>query len=277
MCLIIKEISFYERRIMKQTLTIISLMVLFSLSLFGQGLYWESTAHLTVMGNDREINSKFYAMPKMFKSVDGEQHEAIIRLDKGVILNINHEDKTYTEMTFDELNSMMKKGSEKLDKSMAELKDRLKDMPEEQRKMVEQMMSKNPVMGGGSDEKYTVKNAGKTEKINGYNCSKYIVSQGDKDVLTVWATKDVKGPESLKKDLQDFRERLASTMPRIGSAMAEGMKNVDGFPIRVESANYKSVVTKIEHKSTPSSSFEAPKGYKKTKPASLDDMDEGKE
>jgi hypothetical protein len=228
------------------------------------------------MGNEREISSKFYAMPKMFRSVDGEQHEAIIRLDKGIILNINHADSTYTEMTFEELDAMMKKGNAKMDESMAELKDKMKDMPEDQRKMVEQMMGKNPAMGG-SAEKYTSKNTGETEKISGFNCTKYVVSQGDKEVLTVWATKEVKGMEGLKKDMQAFRDRLASSMPKIGSAMAEGMKNVDGFPIRVESANYKSTVTKVQKQSTPASAFEAPKSYKKVKLESMDEKDEGKE
>jgi hypothetical protein len=261
---------------MKHLIIIAALTIVFALTVSSQGLYWESTGHISVMGNDREINSTFFAMPKMFKSVDGKEHESILRLDKGVILEVNNTDKTYTQMTFEELDAMMKKGTAKMDESMAELKEKMKDMPEEQRKMVEQMMGKTQATGS-SEGKYTVKNTGVKEKISGYSCTKYIISQGDREVLTLWASKDVKGVDALKKDMQEFRDRMAAMMPKIGSAMAEGMKNVEGFPIRVESANYKSTVTKIEQRTTPANAFEPPKGYKKTKLESFDDKVEEKD
>ncbi|MFI5252747.1 MAG: DUF4412 domain-containing protein [Bacteroidota bacterium] len=248
------------------------LTIAFTLSMFCQGLYWESNGHVTMMGNEKTINTKFYAMPKMFKSVEGDDHESIIRLDKNLLYDINHKDSTYKEMTFEEMDTLMKKGNARMEKSMSELQDKLKDMPEEQRKMVEQMMSKRAAMGD-SKEKYDVKNTGETETISGFSCSKYIISQGDKEVLTLWATKDVKGVDSLKADLGEFRDRMARMMPRIGSAMAEGMKGVDGFPIQVESSNYKSTVTKVEQRSTPESSFLPPKDYKKLKNESMDEKD----
>ena len=263
---------------MKNTLVVLTLSFVLSLSLFGQGMYWESTVHRSFGGSDKDMTSKFYAMPKMFRSEDGDQHTAIIRLDKGVIININNDDSTYTEMTFDELESQMKKTGTKMDDAMAKLQDKLKDMPEDRRKMVEDMMKKNPAFGGGDNAKYETKKTDETQTISGYACTKYVISQGDKEVMTVWASKDVKVNEALRTDMQEFRSRMAAMIPRIGSAMFEGMKTVDGFPVQMESPNYKSTVTKVISKDTPSAQFEAPANYKKTKPAFMgDDKEEKKD
>ena len=48
------------------------------------------------------------------------------------------------------------------------------------------------------------------------------------------------------------------------------MGGIDGFPIQIETkGGRKSLVTKIEERSTGASEFEAPAGYKKTDPPTM--------
>jgi len=233
------------------------------LSVGAQGLYWESTT--TAMGMQQ--TSQTYYLPKMFKSVGaGMAGNAVMvfRLDKSLMYEIHPTEKTYSEITFAELEAAMKGMTGQLDEKMAEMKKQMEGLPPEQRKMMEQMMgSKMPGMAGaqGSME---VTNTGQSQRVGGYTCSKFVIKQGANEVATVWATREVSGFESMRNDFSEFSKRLA--INNIASAMAEAMKKVDGFPIQTEtSQGMKQVVTKVEKRSIAASEFEVPAGYTKVK------------
>jgi hypothetical protein len=88
-------------------LTGLCLTLLLAGSVFSQGLYWESTTSGGPMG-DKENVSQNYAIQKMFKLVNPLM-TMIFRMDKEAIYTINPEEKTYTEMTFAQMESMAKK------------------------------------------------------------------------------------------------------------------------------------------------------------------------
>jgi len=249
--------------------------VLFSLavSAFGQGLYWESKRSSSLMGDTSETVKYSYAAKK-FKVVNGENGNAtIVRLDKEVMIMLNPEEKTYWEMTFADMEKAAKKAGAEMDEKMAELQEKLKDMPEEQRKMVEQMMG-GKMPGAKKEAKLEVVKSADTKKISGYACTKYVVNQDGKELLTVWVTKDVKGFEAIRKEIDEFRDRMTAMNPVMWKGVTEGLKSIDGFPIETDMGNtMKEVVTKIERKSIPASEFEIPVGYKMVKSP----MMEGKE
>ena len=237
---------------------------------YGQGMYWEASRSGGMMGDKPEID-KMYYMPGMFRTeVGNEEGVMIIRLDKQVMYNIDVKKKTYSEMTFADLEKMSKKAGAKMDEAMSEMQKSLKDMPEEQRKMVEQMMKNKMPSKGGKAPKVEVTKSGEKRTISGYACTKYIVKEGDKDLISVWASKDVKGFDGMRKDMEGFQKRMSAMDPRGAEGMVAAMNAIDGFPIQTDlPGGMKQVVTKIERRSTRDDAFEIPAGYKKVNPAMM--------
>jgi hypothetical protein len=219
-----------------------------------QGLHWSSTT--TTMG--KELKNEFYLMPKMMKTVTAEHEALVLRLDKKMIYEINPSAKEYSEMTFDDFDQLIQKVKAKTTAMQDKMKDQMKNMPEAQRKMMEQMM-------GGQEAAATTKNTGETKDIAGHTCTKYIISQGDKEVMTVWSTQDVKEFGALRKDYEEFAKRVMGNAPGLTKVFGEMMK-VQGFPMETQMGTMMDqTVTSVEKRSTPASEFEVPAGYKKVK------------
>src|SRR5437879_1604810 len=173
-------------------------MILIILPARSQGLYWESTTAIAAMGNDR--HSKTFYMPKMFKETAGDA-STVIRLDKELIITINDKDKTYSEMTFSELESRMKEAGGKMNEKLAAMKEKLKDMPEEQRQMVEKMMG--GMMPGSGDSALVVEKGSK-KTISGFACTENVVKRGEDAVCTIWTTKEIAGFDTMGKELKEL-------------------------------------------------------------------------
>ena len=242
--------------------------LVFAASTYAQGLYWESA---TKGGPARDL-SKFYYMPKMFKNVENDGNEEVIfRLDKEMMIHVDHAKKTYYEISFDELERMMKKAGAAMDEQMAKMREQMAAMPEEQRKMMEQMMGKT--LMGGKEGDVELKKTAESKSISGYACKKYVVMTGGEPSYTMWVTKDVKEFEGMRNDMQEFGRRMAAMTPRFASEMAEGMKNLDGFPVQTEIAGITTTVSKVEKRTTPASAFDIPAGYKKVKPEGFEQLE----
>jgi hypothetical protein len=232
---------------------------------FAQGMFWESTQTFPKMGGTTDT-ARYYYMPEKFKIVMGGEGKAtILRYDKQIMIMVNSADQTYSEVSFADLEKMTKKASAKMDQKMAELQEKLKNMPEDQRKMVEQMMG-NKIPGAKNEPKLEVVKSGDTKKISGYSCSRYIVNRDGKEILSVWATKDVKGFKTIRKDLDEFQQRMAAMNPMMAKGTMEGLKKIDGFPIETDFGDtMKEVVFKVETRSIPEKEFEIPAGFKEVK------------
>lgn len=242
----------------------------FAGSAITQGLHWEAKMR---GGGGRiltERTEEMWAIPKMMKSVNKETGEMqIVRLDKEVFIHtIDLREKTYEEITFAEMESMMKKAVGKMETEMAEV---LAGMPEEQRKKAEEMMA-DKMPGKSKDPKIEVKKTGDTKTISGFSCTKFVVTRDGKEAMTMWATKDVEGFESMRKDWEEFSRRLMVMNPT-GKGLGDAFRQIDGFPIQTEVNNYMtSTVTMIETKAAPAREFEIPAGFKKVK-LTLEDME----
>ena len=240
-----------------------SLALLLVLPVFAQGFYWESTRSSSLMGDASETVKYSYA-GKKFKVVSGENgNTTILRLDKEVMIMLNPEEKTYWEQSFADMEKGAKKSGAQMDQRMAKLREKLKDMPEEQRKMMEQMMG-SKMQGSKEEPKLEVVKSGDTKKISGYTCTKYAINRDGKEMLTVWVTKGVKGFEAIRKEMDEFQERMAEMNPGMRKGVMQELKNIDGFPMQTEMGDMlREVVTKVERRSIAASEFEIPKGYKK--------------
>jgi len=250
-----------------RTTTIRSLVVafvLFALAVVtrSQGLYWESKSSNEAL--KKEGTQKSFYMPKMFRQdEDSMGISVIVRLDKKLFITINWAAKEYSQMTFDEMEAMVKKAGSQVDEQMKQMKEQMAKMPEEQRKMVEKMMN-GKMMDMMKEGKIDVKSDVEKKTIGGYSCSEYLITKDGKDFATLWVTKDIPGYTDMRNDMKEFGARMASMIPRNGSAFSEGMRKIDGFPIEMQMPGIMTTtVTKVEKKSTPLSEFEIPAGFTK--------------
>jgi hypothetical protein len=221
-----------------------------------QGLYWETSQ----AQKDGSGVSRFYLLPKMMKEVTaGGEQISIYRLDKEVMYRINVREKSYTQMTFAEMESSMRKVQSKLDEGMSKLKDKLDKMPPEQRKMLEQQMG---ALTGKSSEatKVEVVNTGERATISGYAAAKTVFRRDGKDMMTFWTTKEVKEFAPFRDELTGFMKRTLSMNP-FARDFADAFSKLDGFPVRTETGGNTETVTKVEKRSLSTSDFEVPSGY----------------
>ncbi len=107
------------------------------------------------------------------------------------------------------------------------------------------------------------------KKVSGFNCMKYVAKEGEKDLMTLWATKEVRGFESLRKDYEALTKRMMSMNPGFMKGLVDAMLKVDGFPMETEWGGLTVMVTKVEPRATGAAEFAVPAGYTKVKPAMM--------
>ena len=239
-------------RMRKPILSIVCLLVLTAITAYSQGLYWEQTATGSIMGKDHEMHSKGYLKPTKLKTVSDEDNRVtIIRSDKEVIYMVNTKDKTYSEITFKQVEAQLAKAGEQ----MKEMREKLKDMPPEQRKMME------GVMGGMVGEKeYQLKKTGEKKKVAGYSCEKVVMMDGDKEAAQFWITKEMGSMKEYAKDWSKLMDKVAQgPMAKMYRKLAE----LDGFAMEMKFMGINSTTTKLEKRSLGDDEFEVPAGFKK--------------
>ncbi len=248
-----------------RTIATLTLLLLVSAALsFSQGLYWESNT-TSPMLKEKTLHSTFSYMPGMMRQASAENGTAtIFRLDRKVIVSINEHNKTYSEMTFDEIESAVRKKGEGIDKQKNILAEKMKNLPEEKRKMMEKMLG-SASAGDPAETPVTVTKTAEAKTISGYACTQYVLHQGEKTIMTVWATKDIAGYAAMQKELQEFGRRMASLNAANGKSLADAMKEVVGFPIMTQiGETLTTTVIKVESRPTSHDMFEVPNGYQKT-------------
>lgn len=224
-------------------------------SALGQGLYWESTTTGGPLGDKGNL-SQNYAMPKMFKIVNATK-VMILRMDQEKIYDVDPAKHTYSEMTFADMENYAKKAGDK----MAAFKEKIKNMPPEQRQKMESLSA---MMGGGNDAPVEIKATGETKTVSGFACKKYVMTRSGKDLATMWVTPDVSGFAGLRKDWMEFGKRMATLTNMTG--LGEAYQKMDGFPMETEMdmmGKMTTTVTKVEKRSTPAGEFSVPAGYTK--------------
>jgi len=248
-------------RYSQRCLTLVLFFLTTTTLALSQGLYWESSTVVPMSG--RERHAKNYYMPKMLKVVSDDRDDyTIVRLDKQEFITVNDKDKTYSETTFSEMEDAVKKATGKMNERLAAMQEQLKSMPEEQRKMMQSMLDKTMSLTS-ADSTFQVVQGSEKKTISGFSCSEYLLKQGDKELATFWTTNDLKGYKEMGNELRDFGARLASLSPRNGSALANGSRKIDGFPVETDMGGFTMTVTKAEPANTPAAQFDFPSDYKK--------------
>ena len=242
---------------------------------YGQGVYWETvmTGGPGPMGKKERVSTMSH-IPGRIKSVDADGKVMIVLIEKKMLYQLDPAKKTYSEMTFDELEGAMKEVAGAMDEKMAAMQKELESMPDDQRVMMEKMMKGK--MPGRADAvqtegKMEAKKTGKKETVHGRACSEVVVTNGGKDYMTAWVTNDVKEFDGMKDDVAEFRKLMAALNPMIPKGLTEAMKSMEGFPMRTEMKNgMKQEVRTIESRPIDAKEFEIPDGYTKVDSDLLD-------
>ena len=143
---------------------------------------------------------------------------------------------TYQEMDQQTINQL----GQQMQGAMAQMQDAMKNMPPEQRAMMERMMKgKMPAAAPAAPAKtvYTSKGSG---SANGFSCTKYDGMRGAEKVSEVCAAAagDVKlNPNDYQvfEKMRDFVSALTSQMPMVGNQMnGFGDSGLQGFPVQTK-------------------------------------------
>lgn len=186
----------------------------------GMGAFKSTTKTYLIKDAQRtETNLKFTgAFLKHFSPKGTEV--SIIRLDKKLIWNIDDAKKTYREQTFEEIQEMMKQGSEY----------QTQQMPEQGEDYESEYEWKKPIV--------KVENLKETKTINGFNCQHYLASvttvgihkeTGTKDTMLfvsdLWNAKEVSKNMDLVNDFNKrYMKAIGFDVPENqGLAMIAGM------------------------------------------------------
>ncbi|MEO0102695.1 MAG: hypothetical protein ABIK81_03210 [candidate division WOR-3 bacterium] len=193
----------------------------------------------------------------------------IFRSDKGLFWSIDHKDKSYTEITKDDLSKMKKKMTE----GLKMMEEEMKNLPPEQRKKIEEMMKGKMK---AESPKVLYKKVATNQKVNQWVCDKYEGYEGKERVEEVWTTdykklglksEELKVMEDMANFFSEITKDLTSRLYKVGKEETGGFS---GIPVRTFGYEKGKKVFAMELKEIKKEEikpviFELPKGYKKEK------------
>jgi hypothetical protein len=230
----------------------------------GAGLSHASSDDLTVVSN-LTTNGKPGGTETQYISSDhirtsrSEGTGMIIDLKTGVMTNIDGKNKTYFEVTKQDLQNMQ-----------AMFAERMKD-PKMQKAMA--MMKGISTEMSSSTE---VKKTGVTRKVAGFSCDEWRITMSSMMSITECVTGDFKYPAESLHAVMEFSESMRKSMTfgpgaQSSSDYAEKMKSIKGFPVAtsitvdagITKTTTSSEVTEVRHEFLPASTWDAPAGFRK--------------
>jgi len=205
----------------------------------------------------------------------GGKISMVYRGDRDLIWTIDHASKSYVEMD----RATMTQMSAQLDAALQQMQSQLAQMPEDQRKVVEQMMKDK--MGDTAKKKpvVAIQPTDTKQTIAGKACKRWDVQVDGVKTAELWGAswKDAgvdKESFAAFHDLAAFMQSLMDSSPVLANAVAgeggmfQGLDKVDVCPVLIRSfADGKPVEETLFKSVQPgkveASRFEVPHGYEK--------------
>jgi hypothetical protein len=207
----------------------------------------------------------------------------ILDLNAQTITQVNYEKRSYTSSTVKEFAQLIQGAqqvaSEHMAKAMKQMQEQMKDMPPEQRKMMEEMMrSQMPKTGPAPQDcvepKVEWRKTGQRATIAGYPAVRYDVLADGKPESELWLASGIAAWREMDpQKLQRFASEMAKLAPRCGSVKGQhGFRGDDpawklaseGYPVRTVHRSDGGVtmeVVKAESRSIPAAEFQPPAGF----------------
>ncbi len=227
--------------------------VLFPLSLHADDegvIIHMRTTQTGMEGSDTGTRTVYYT-PGAVRDESSKGVDSIILFNQEKFIMINHQKKTYTEMTFDEMEKMAKKAEEAA------------NTPEQQkqREALRQML--------GESGPPSVSELGPGEEIAGYKTKKYLVKIPPMIEMQAWTAPDLPVPNAYYDALK--LQRASNPFFDVGAIM-DVMKKLDGMQLKSEtSVKFMNLSVKISNEAIsvekhmiPDGTFQPPADYTKT-------------
>ncbi len=200
----------------------------------------------TTTVNGKETPGAQYISPMAARTAAGNDSEVILRMDQKKLYVVNTRQKTYNEMTFDDMQKLA-----------ATATAAMENMPPEMKKMMGGMM--------GGDVTVTPQGAGET--IAGYATQKYHVTMGSMMEIDIWAAPALTYPPVY---YDGMKAAMPSNPMMDMKKLYEEMKKVKGVPLKQvtttkmmgRSMTTTMVVTAVDKGPIPAGTFDVPAGFK---------------
>ena len=210
------------------------------------------------------------------KSRDG-QGEMIFRGESREMVVVDHEKRSYFVMGEEQIRQL----AGQVSAAMQQMEEALKNMPEEQRAMMEKMMKERMPQPEAERPQTEIRKTSERADKNGYPCVKYEVLRGGSKIRELWVTdwSNVEGGGEVVdafEDMSSFFREMLDAMPEMGgrgpafddSAFAD-MKELGGFPVVTRelgadgSLESETVLRGAKRRDLDPEAFEPPSGYKR--------------
>ena len=189
---------------------------------------------------------------------------------RGTMILVDDGRKEYMEMTPESMRRQRERMQAQLGPMMEQLKKQMKNMPAEQRRMIEQKMS-GMMKDGGPSIDFTTKAAG-SGRVNGIPCKRLAVLRDGKTVheLCLASPADAKIPAEDYKTMQKMFETMRKMASAVSTASMPLGGDIEGVPVEMKNSVDGSVHTlkQISTDTLPASLFALPP-YKKVSLGSL--------
>jgi hypothetical protein len=190
-------------------------------------------------------------------------------LKGGVITFIDDKRKTYTEMDKAKMEAMANKANA----AMAQMQERMKNMPPEQRAQMEKMMGGMMPGGGGKAPVFTSKDTGKTDTVEGRKCRIWhLLKDGQiAEEMCVVPFASLPGKEDMQKSFKEMSEAFAGFASAVPGAQEQSKvrMGINGYPVRSrpylngQPFGTESIMKSWTEANIPAATFAIPSGYKK--------------
>jgi hypothetical protein len=203
---------------------------------------------------------------------EGAGHTVIFRKDKQLAWMIDRNDRTYMEITKQDMEEMAAQIAE----ARKMMEQQLASLPPSQREMMEKMMKQQMPMGLGAvaEPDYTKVESGVT--VHGWTCDRYEGTRDGKKVVDVWTVEpaelgvrrdDFAVLAELGEFFQGLAKNLGASFPNFKMDADEGA-GFDGIPVRYVSYDGGSVrseheVEEVSQQTFDAALFELPDGLEK--------------
>jgi len=217
----------------------------------------------------------------------------VVDLDAQTLISVDYAQRTVTTGTVQEYAESIHGATQAMGGQMAEamkqMQDAMKDMPPEQRQMVEQMMRRSTPGGGPAgaapsaeacrQPKVEVRPTGQTASIAGYAAKRYDVYEDGKFAHELWVSPAITAWREIDPGkMQRFGQEMAKAMAALPGCGGQRARSTgadpndpawklagEGYPVRtVEHGPAEGAVVEVvkaESRSVPASEFQAPADF----------------
>ena len=212
----------------------------------------------------------------------GAQGEMIYRGDRREMVVVDHENRTYFVMDEEAIRQL----AGVVNDAMSQMEEALKNVPEDKRAMIEQMMKERMPAAPAAQPKRPeseLKKTGERADHNGYPCVKYEVLRDGRKIRELWVTDwdNVEGGTEVVgafEEMADFFREMMDAIPNMGGGRGgpgiddnvfEHMRDLGGFPVVTRdfdddgSLDGETALRSAKRQTIDPDAFEPPSGYKR--------------